>query len=161
MQCKNCAGALTFAPGKNYQYCEFCGTFHFPENSNDRVVIVDNNRGGPKCPACVDPLVTAAVADSHVLHCRNCRGILLGNATFRQIIDALQDSADGSSGPPTPIDLSEYERILKCPECDLRMETHPYYGPGSVVIDTCGRCQLIWLDYGELDIVIDAHGRQR
>ena len=161
MNCKNCAGTLTFAPGKNYHYCEFCGTFQFPEDANERVVIVDENGGGLQCPACLDPLVTAAVADCRVLHCRNCRGILLGNATFGQIIDTLKEFADGSSGAPTPIDLSEYERILNCPGCELRMDTHPYYGPGSVVIDTCGRCQVIWLDYGELDIVIDAHGRRQ
>lgn len=160
MKCKNCAGSLTLAPGKNYHFCEFCGTFHFPEATDDGLVILDDEDGEFACPACIEPLLPAAIADQRVLHCRNCRGILLGNAAFRQIIDALKQSADGSSGRPVPIDPAEYERLVKCPKCERRMETHPYYGPGSVVIDTCGACGLIWLDHGELQIVIDAHGRQ-
>jgi Zn-finger nucleic acid-binding protein len=41
------------------------------------------------------------------------------------------------------------------------MDTHPYYGPGNVVIDNCGRCGLVWLDFGELDRIISAAGRDR
>jgi Zn-finger nucleic acid-binding protein len=41
------------------------------------------------------------------------------------------------------------------------MDVHPYYGPGNIVIDTCGTCQLLWLDHGELASVIDAPGRDR
>jgi Zn-finger nucleic acid-binding protein len=30
------------------------------------------------------------------------------------------------------------------------MDTHPYAGPGNVIIDSCGDCWLLWLDRGEL-----------
>ena len=30
------------------------------------------------------------------------------------------------------------------------MSTHPYYGPGNVIIDSCETCNLVWLDFGEL-----------
>jgi len=30
------------------------------------------------------------------------------------------------------------------------MLAHVYGGPGNIVIDTCERCQLNWLDPGEL-----------
>jgi Zn-finger nucleic acid-binding protein len=30
------------------------------------------------------------------------------------------------------------------------MIDHPYGGPGNVVIDTCERCGVNWLDPGEL-----------
>lgn len=30
------------------------------------------------------------------------------------------------------------------------MESHPYYGPGNIVIDTCTPCGYLWLDHGEL-----------
>jgi Zn-finger nucleic acid-binding protein len=33
------------------------------------------------------------------------------------------------------------------------MDTHPYYGGGRVVVDTCHRCTLIWLDAGELTVI--------
>ena len=33
------------------------------------------------------------------------------------------------------------------------MDTHPYGGPGNIVIDNCAGCELNWLDYGELQRV--------
>ena len=41
------------------------------------------------------------------------------------------------------------------------MDTHPYYGPGNVVIDSCARCAVVWLDYHELAMIRDAPGRDR
>lgn len=41
------------------------------------------------------------------------------------------------------------------------MDVHPYYGPGNIVIDTCSRCDVIWLDFGELRQVTDAPGKDR
>jgi Zn-finger nucleic acid-binding protein len=41
------------------------------------------------------------------------------------------------------------------------MSTHPYFGPGSIVIDTCDACDLVWLDVGELKQVVDAPGADR
>jgi len=41
------------------------------------------------------------------------------------------------------------------------MSTHPYAGPGVIVVDTCDQCLMIWLDYGELARVVNAPGRDR
>jgi hypothetical protein len=41
------------------------------------------------------------------------------------------------------------------------MDTHPYYGPGSFVIDSCVPCDVVWLDYGEIELVANAPGRHR
>jgi Zn-finger nucleic acid-binding protein len=41
------------------------------------------------------------------------------------------------------------------------MSTHPYYGPGTIVIDNCDRCKVVWLDYGELARVVNAPGGDR
>ena len=41
------------------------------------------------------------------------------------------------------------------------MVTHPYLGPGAIVIDTCETCDCLWLDAGELKRVVDAPGRDR
>ena len=41
------------------------------------------------------------------------------------------------------------------------MDVHPYYGPGNVVIDSCRRCDVIWLDFGELEQITRAGGRDR
>jgi Zn-finger nucleic acid-binding protein len=36
------------------------------------------------------------------------------------------------------------------------MDTHYYAGPGNIVIDDCGRCELNWLDAGELMTIVRA-----
>ena len=41
------------------------------------------------------------------------------------------------------------------------MITHPYFGPGNVVIDSCEHCELVWLDFGELQQIVDAPGKDR
>jgi Zn-finger nucleic acid-binding protein len=33
------------------------------------------------------------------------------------------------------------------------METHPYGGGGNAVVDTCPRCDTIWLDAEELTVI--------
>ena len=51
---------------------------------------------------------------------------------------------------------------MNCPSCggpmdvDSLMDPHPYLGPGSVVIDSCRNCHLVWLDYNELNRIIGA-----
>jgi hypothetical protein len=39
------------------------------------------------------------------------------------------------------------------------METHPYYGPGSVVIGNCSRCHVLRLDAAELSTIVASAGR--
>jgi hypothetical protein len=41
------------------------------------------------------------------------------------------------------------------------MATHPYYGPGNVIIDTCEPCEVVWLDFGELKQIVAAPGKDR
>jgi hypothetical protein len=41
------------------------------------------------------------------------------------------------------------------------MATHPYFGPGNVVIDSCEPCELVWLELGELKQIVDAPGKDR
>ena len=57
-------------------------------------------------------------------------------------------------------DWHDLDRRTNCPNCRLQMDTHPYCGPGNVIIDTCEHCAVNWLDYGELQRIVrapDAH----
>jgi Zn-finger nucleic acid-binding protein len=105
--------------------------------------------------------VTAAAADVRVLYCDHCRGLLVDRWAFAAVIRSLRSRAVSSPTRPEPIDPAELERNLHCPRCGASMDTHPYYGPGNVVIDTCGACQLLHLDHGELRQIVDAPGRDR
>jgi len=160
MKCQNCAANMTLMEEKNYFFCNFCGGFHFPEENSEGLVVLQDAVDDLSCPVCKTGMSLASIADHRLLHCTNCRGVYIANTTFRQIVDALRAESNGP-GTPRPIDQKEYERDVNCPACERRMETHPYYGPGAVVIDSCSACHMIWLDHGELKIVVDASSQKR
>ena len=148
---------------RRYYHCRHCGSFHFidtPEREGVRVL-------GPKdearsCPLCRATLVRALVDDMYsVDHCVQCRGVLMARETFGALIDARRSNAVGPGTTPAPLDRRELSRQITCPGCATKMDVHPYYGPGAVVIDTCRRCDLVWLDHGELKQISDAPGRDR
>jgi len=37
------------------------------------------------------------------------------------------------------------------------MAVYPYGGPGNIIIQGCGQCKLIWLDFGELSRIVRAY----
>ncbi len=103
------------------------------------------------CPCCSDSL-SRGMADSHPLrYCSRCCGILIDNRTFAELLRNRRAARSGAEpAEPRPIDPVQYERRIRCPGCRAFMETHPYYGPGNVVIDSCATCAMVWLDHGEL-----------
>jgi Zn-finger nucleic acid-binding protein len=160
ISCENCGAPMKPVPNRDYFYCEYCSSFAFPEPSPDGVVVL-GERGDVDCPICSTTLSTASVAEVRVLHCVECRGVMVEQEAFSTIVRFLRAQATGEPDPVRPVNREELEREIACPCCGRTMETHPYYGPGNVVIDNCARCELIWLDYGELAAIRDAPGRDR
>ncbi len=62
---------------------------------------------------------------------------------------------------PRPSTAASCAGWSTCPLCRKKMDVHPYYGPGGIVIDTCSRCDAVWLDSGELGQITDAPGSDR
>jgi Zn-finger nucleic acid-binding protein len=147
-------------PDRDYFYCEYCSSFAFPEPSSDGVVLL-GGRSDVDCPVCSSRLSTASVAEVRVLHCVGCKGVLAEQEAFSTIVRFIRAQATGEPDPVRPVNQEELEREIACPCCGRTMETHPYYGPGNIVIDNCARCRVIWLDYGELAAIRDAPGRDR
>jgi Zn-finger nucleic acid-binding protein len=90
------------------------------------------------------------VEEEKVACCESCRGLLTTRSSFQVILERRRARAPVTRTDPKPIDPRELERSVSCPVCRRRMETHPYYGGGNVVIDSCDACQFVWLDAGEL-----------
>jgi Zn-finger nucleic acid-binding protein len=147
---------------RRYFFCEHCGTFHFIDAPAIDDVQVLERREDRRCPRCAGALAHALLDDQHAVEfCEGCRGVLLARATFADALNRRRARAGGPGVPPQPLDRRELERRATCPQCAGEMDVHPYYGPGNVVIDSCTRCSLIWLDYGELQQMTDAPGRDR
>ena len=151
---------MTLIPGHDYYTCAYCTTFVFPEQTEDHVRVLAEPVG-LACPLCKHELVAGSVAETRVGYCARCRGILANRESFAGVVRALRSRAQTPAVEPRSVDHRQLKRRLACPQCGRSMDVHPYYGPGNIIIDTCGACQLIWLDHGELGSVVDAPGRDR
>jgi Zn-finger nucleic acid-binding protein len=104
----------------------------------------------------------AVLDDEHAVDfCTRCRGVLLPRAAFAMVTNKRRAWAATPPAEPVPLDRRDLRRELTCPTCRGRFETYAHYGPGNVVIDSCTRCDLIWLDFGEMRQIVDAPGSDR
>jgi len=112
-----------------------------------------------ECPTCQKTLCTGQIEDRPLLYCGGCYGLLLKHQDFGIVTRQRRARRTGCEAEAVkPLDPSQYDRRIDCPNCRSKMEVHPYYGPGNVVIDSCNECQYIWLDHGELRTVERAEG---
>jgi Zn-finger nucleic acid-binding protein len=148
MNCTGCGLAMETAGNLNYFHCTQCG-LDFPNDADDGVAIV-GEAVGVNCPLCRLPLVSALIEEETVFHCSQCRGFLTLTDTFSFIVAKRRAHHGPNEKRTGPFDPSALERLLACPKCHQPMDTHPYFGGGNVVVDTCEGCGLIWLDAGEL-----------
>lgn len=161
MNCHNCGAVMELSEARRCFICHHCGTLRFPEPVAEDIRVLGAPAGAPLCPTCNKPLAFATIAERSGHFCEQCRGLLLSREVFVALVQTKRAWASSVPRQPLPLDKRELERETACPGCGRRMETHPYYGPGAVVIDTCPRCDLIWLDTGEMDRIVDAPGRDR
>jgi Zn-finger nucleic acid-binding protein len=162
MNCKNCGAPLTLFRDQDYFFCEYCASFYFPTPSQDGIRVLGDNPEGLSCPVCQLPLQMITLENYFKgFQCHNCLGFLFDMITFRNTIQYRRAKANVPPDPPKRIDQEALNRELHCPSCTQLMSTHPYLGPGAIVIDTCSTCRLIWLDYGELKTVENAPGKDR
>jgi hypothetical protein len=86
--------------------------------------------------------------------------MLVGMDPFVAIIHNLRARGEVLSEAAHQPDWSELDRRMQCPQCRQEMETHPYGGGGNVIIEDCERCELNWLDHGELERIVQAPDRE-
>jgi Zn-finger nucleic acid-binding protein len=151
---------MRFLFDKGYYDCEYCMTIFFPDENEEGIRVMDQV-SETSCPVCRIPLVYGSVEWTSVLYCQKCRGMILNQDAFLEVVKYLRAGASGLPVEPPPMDAGELERQLACPDCGQLMSTHPYGGPGNIVVDNCVHCSLIWLDHDEFRRIIRAPGRDR
>jgi len=163
VNCVNCGAPMELFERRRYYYCRHCGTFHFLQSAGiDGLEVLHRPDKAHSCAICSGGLAKALLDTAYgVEYCQRCRGVLMSRATFAEIVRRRRAWASGAPVEPLPMDRLELQRQIQCPACGGRMDAHPYYGPGNVVMDSCPVCDLIWLDCGELDQIVAAPGRDR
>lgn len=161
LSCSQCGGLVQPLAGTNHLACNFCRSLAFATEhplAVDRITPTETKLQ-TTCPCCEVPLTSGKIDDQPAAYCEGCCGILMQKAQFAAAIRqrrARRTAIDNEE--PAAIDVRQYDRSLQCPSCGNPMEVHPYYGPGNVVIDSCSRCSLVWLDHGELGRLERASG---
>jgi Zn-finger nucleic acid-binding protein len=153
MNCPSCGAPLRLDPNSEYCQCAYCKSFYFPDQ-NEEGVRVFGEPASLDCPVCAVPLLHATVGGTRLLYCGQCRGMLISMETFAPLTDALRAQIGTRPAPLKPPDPKDLQRRISCPQCHHPMDTHPYAGPGNVIIDSCSRCYFNWLDHGELMRVV-------
>jgi len=164
MNCTNCGAPVELVEGRGYFYCDFCSTLKFPEKSDtqgseDGVTPLGEDTDWD-CPVCHGMLEHAVIEEARVHYCGECRGVLVDSETFAAVIHTRRAQYSGADSKPTPLNPEDLARKIRCPLCHLPMDAHPYYGPGAVVIDSCCRCKVVWLDHCEIAAIESAPGRR-
>jgi Zn-finger nucleic acid-binding protein len=127
--------------------CRHCGS---SEQSSSIAQLVEvHSMSDATCPTCATPLASGKLDGRPFLLCQGCEGMLVPMAEFVSVIEAVRAHETPARAVP-PRQQSPGDRIINCPACAKPMLSHFYGGPGNLVIDTCERCQLNWLDPGEL-----------
>ena len=161
MKCESCAAPMTLVEHRDYYRCNYCVTFHFPtpmEASADGLQPL-GQQSEWRCPVCALFLSAGTLERRRVWYCQKCRGVFLSNDAFAFILGRRRSQRTGPPAKPVPVNPQDLERRISCPTCSMEMDVHPYYGPGNAVIDSCGRCRMVWLDHGEIGVLEKAPGR--
>ena len=160
MNCANCGAPMKLAPDRHSYHCEYCKSIYFPEETPDGIRFLEE-ASEVTCPVCKIPLLHAWIDETAALSCTRCRGILLEQNAFMTTLRYLRARSTQPAVQPGPMRTEELERDIGCPYCRKEMDTHPYGGPGNIVVDNCAHCNVIWLDSGEASRVVRAPGRDR
>jgi Zn-finger nucleic acid-binding protein len=148
--CPACGAPLTLRPDTEGFQCGYCHKVYFPDAEDDGVEISgEPSDPNLNCPVCFQPLVKGCLAKTAVLCCTQCHGLLVQMEILSDLVEELSANLNGAA-VQTPADRDDLKRVIQCPRCNRRMDTHFYAGPGNVVVDTCDNCSLIWLDRGEI-----------
>jgi Zn-finger nucleic acid-binding protein len=146
--CTNCGGPLRIDRNRQVLACDHCG------NQLESPVVFANlerlSESSTPCPVCTTPLSNSRWHGHPLRSCATCDGMLIDMNRFTTIIDAVRAHELASVGTALPRRQRPDDRRLACPLCAQPMIGHHYGGPGNVVIDTCERCLVNWLDQGEL-----------
>lgn len=114
-----------------------------------------------QCPRCHLALRRGVLYERwEVCGCGECGGFVVPRRSFQEMIRELRAAYTGPDDRPSPMDPAQLDVHCQCPGCRQPMKTHPYYGPGNSVIDSCSGCGVTWLDATELVKLIRAPGRR-
>lgn len=103
-----------------------------------------------KCPVCNTTLARTEYEGFIVQQCPDCHGHLLTVRRLDSIKRKEEKSIEELKTETTKETGNDSLHKLRCPKCKQRMQKRFIPDPGAFHVDRCDRCELIWVDGGEL-----------
>ena len=128
--------------------CDHCGSQQEPPALVEHLELLSET--STLCPVCSTPLSNSRLEGHPLLCCARCFGMLIDMSRFATVVEVVRSCEKRSFRSVPPRRQNPGDRVLDCPACGQPMVGHLYGGPGNVVIDSCERCLVNWLDPGEL-----------
>ncbi|RMF40625.1 MAG: hypothetical protein D6753_11345 [Planctomycetota bacterium] len=102
------------------------------------------------CPKCAVRLERSKYEDLGIRVCPQCHGMLVRKNRL-EVIRNRRDKSPEQLVHEIAEGGEDSMQRLRCPECrvTMRKERH-HLGPSEFWIDVCTKCELVWLDPGEL-----------
>jgi len=147
-KCDNCGAPLLIDRDRSLLICDHCGSQQEAPAAIEHVELL--SEASSLCPACSIPLSTSRLEGHPLLCCARCFGMLIDMNRFADVINAVRANEERAFRIALPRRHNRTDRFINCPACGHQMLGHLYGGPGNVFIDSCERCQVNWLDPGEL-----------
>jgi len=153
VKCENCGASMRLNADRGCWDCPYCASEWAPETNFEGVRILQPSASD--CPLCkTTKLAQARIRITNgeygLLYCKGCQGMLIQMGDLVPLTGDLRASRGGAAYIGRPPDPKELDRRIVCPQCRQIMDTHPYCGPGNIILDTCEPCEVHWLDRGEL-----------
>lgn len=96
-------------------------------------------------------------ADITVDSCDACGGMWLDDGELERIQEVKENDYSHELERMPDLGVGAYalaeaktDRSLSCPKCGADMEVLEYARSSQVLIDTCTKCEGVWLDMGEV-----------
>ena len=141
---------MDLIPRRDYFACSYCGAYHF-QNENEDGIKLFGIKDETQCTNCKTNLKLGSISNEMILHCEQCRGNLVKTKSVPII---LADNEIRNQGLPSAkqAELMEGDRPKHhpCPCCNEVMDSHPFLAKGTVYVESCGQCKLVWFDYKEI-----------
>ncbi|MEZ5502490.1 MAG: zf-TFIIB domain-containing protein [Halioglobus sp.] len=103
------------------------------------------------CPKCSEPMeIVEFGTDVRVMRCTGCYGLFCKRATLQQLRDEwLSDTVLDKGSAALGAKHNEM-RDISCPDCGNRMDRIKDHEQSHITLDSCSRCDGVFLDAGEL-----------
>ncbi len=137
----------------------------------------EKQKGAGLCPRCGGQLYEDFYEDAPVQRCRDCGGVLLKRDVLIRILaredysftkaeeeaakKMMEESKKEILGKGFRAELVDPSQPLRCPSCGGKMMRRFYSYAYPIPVDVCLRCDLIFFDSGELELLQAAIERMK